>query len=162
MTLDGKRETLMSSTPIPKAIEPHNAQIAGADKQLAHAHEQITRAGEELAVLSEQVAKMERDAARPPSAEPAPQSSPRRPTLWAHVGLPLAACIVVAALVLLQSSNGGGARLIVARWASQLVSTPSLPPENSPLPAQRAPSIVQVAGAEATPPATSDLSPQCA
>jgi TolA-binding protein len=70
--------------------------------------------------------------------------------------LPLAACIVVAALVL-QSSYGGGAKLVVARWAPQLVSTPSLSPENAPLPAQPAPSIVQVAAAEATPPQATPL-----
>jgi hypothetical protein len=70
--------------------------------------------------------------------------------------LPLAACIVVAALVL-QSSYGGGAKLVVARWAPQLVSTPSLPPENPPLPAQPAPSAVQVAAAEAAPPQATSL-----
>jgi uncharacterized membrane protein YccC len=141
----------MNSTPTPKAIEPHNAVIARADEQLAHAHEEIARADEELARLSEQVAKMERDAARPPSAGPDPQSPPRRPALRALVGLPLAACIIVAALVL-GSSYGGGAKQLVARWAPQLVSTASLPPENAPLPAQPAPSIVQVAAAEAAPP----------
>ena len=80
----------------------------------------------------------------------------RRPALRGLVGLPLAACIVVAALVL-QSSYGGGAKLVVARWAPQLVSTPSLPPENPPFPAQPAPSIVQVAAAEAAPPQASAL-----
>ncbi len=146
----------MNSTPTPKAIERHNAPIASADEQLAHAYEQITRADEDLARLSEQLAKMERDDARPPSAGPGPQSPPRRPALWALVGLPLAACIVVAALVL-QSSYGGGAKLVVARWAPQLVSTPLLPPENAPLPEQPAPSIVQVAAAEAAPPQATPL-----
>jgi len=131
----------MNSTSTPKAIEPHNAPIARADEQLAHAHEQIARADEELARLSDQLAKMEHDAARPPSAGPGPQSPPRRPALRALVGLPLAACIVVAALVSV-SSYGGGAKLVLARWAPQLVSTLSLPPENAPLPAQPAPSIV--------------------
>ena len=137
----------MNSTPTPKAIEPHNALIALADEQLAHAYEQIARADGELARLSEQLAKMERDAARPPSAG----LWPRRAALRALVGLPLAACIVVAALVL-QSSYGGGTKPVVARWAPQLVSTPSSPPENAPLPAQPAPSIVQAAAAEAAPP----------
>jgi hypothetical protein len=146
----------MSSTPTPKAIEPHNAPIARADEQLAHAHEQITRAGEDLARLSEQLAKMERDAARPTSAGPGLQTPPRRPALGAVVGLPLAACIVAAALVL-QPSFGGWAKLVVARWAPQLVSTPSLPAENAPLPAQPAPSIVQVAAAEAAPPQATPL-----
>jgi hypothetical protein len=119
----------VNSTPTPKADEPHNALIARADEQLAHAHEQIARADEELARVTEQLAKMERDTARPPSAG--------RPALRALVGLTLAACIVVAALVL-QSSYGGGAKLVVARWAPQLVSTPSLPPENPSFPAQTA------------------------
>jgi hypothetical protein len=146
----------MSSTPTPKAIEPHNALLARADEQLAHAHEQMARADEELTRLSEQLAKMERDAARPPSAGPGPQSPPGRPALRALVGLSLAAGIVVAALVL-QSSYGGRARLVVARWAPQLVSTASLPPEDAPLPAQPAPSIVQVAAAETAPPQATPL-----
>jgi hypothetical protein len=149
----------MNSTSTPKAIEPHDGLIARADEQLAHVHEQIARADEELARLSERLEKMDRDAARPPSAGPGPQSPPRRPALRTLVGLPLAACIVVAALVL-QSSYGGGAKLVVARWVPQLVSTPSLPPlspENPPLPAQPAPSIVQVAEAEAAPPQATPL-----
>jgi len=104
--------------------------------------------------VSEQVAKMEHDAARQPSAAPPlpgprPQSPPGRPALRALVGLALAACIVVATLVL-QSSYGAGAKLVVARWAPQLVSTS--PPENPPVPAEPAPSTIQVAAAEATPP----------
>jgi hypothetical protein len=141
----------MNSTPTPRAIEPHNALIARADEQLAHAYEQIAHADGELARLSEQIAKIERDAARPPSAGPGPQLPPRRPALRALVGLPLAACIVVAALVL-QSSFGGGAKLGVAPSQPQLVSTPTLPPENPPLPAELAPPAVQVAAAEAAPP----------
>jgi hypothetical protein len=140
----------------PKSIEPQDALVARADERLAHAHEQITRAGEQLARLDEQVAKMERDAARPPSAGPGPQSPPGRPAIRALVGLPLAACIIVAALVL-QSSYGGGAKLVVARWAPQLVSTPSLPPENPPFPAQPPPSIVQAAAAEAALPQATPL-----
>lgn len=150
----------MSSTPTPTAIEPHDALIARADERLAHAYEQIARADEQLARLTEQLAKMERDDARPPSAGPAPQSPPRRSALRGLVGLSLAACIVVAALVL-QSSYGGGAKLVVARWAPQLVPTPSLRPENPPLPAQPAPSVVQVAAAEAAPPQATPL-PQTA
>jgi len=59
--------------------------------------------------------------------------------------------------LVLQSSYGGGAKLVVARWAPQLVSTPSLPPENAQLPAQPAPSIVQLAAAEAAPPQATPL-----
>lgn len=136
----------MNSTPTPKETEP--AAIGSADKQLAHAHEQITGAGEQLTRLSEQLAKMERDAARPSSAgpgrqSPPTQSSPGRPLLRTLAALPLAACIIVGALVL-QSSYGDGAKLVVARWAPQLASTPALPPEDPPLAAQPAPSTVQV------------------
>jgi hypothetical protein len=141
----------MNSTSTPKSIEPDDALVARADERFAHAREQITRAGEQLARLDEQVAKMERDAARPHSSGSGPQSPPGRPAIRALVGLPLAACIIVAALVL-QSSYGGGAKLVVARWAPQIASTAPLPPENPPSPAQPAPSIVQVAAAEAAPP----------
>jgi hypothetical protein len=161
-----KRESPMNSTPTSKAIEPQDALIARADERLAHAYQQIARADEELTRVSEQVAKMEREAAQPRSAEPAPQpppspgpaqqSPPRRSALRALTGLMLAASIVVAALVL-QSSYGGGAKLVVARWAPQLVSTPSLPPENPPLPVQPAPSTVGVAAAEAAPPQATPL-----
>ena len=144
----------MNSTPTPKETEP--APIGRADKRLAHAHEQITSAGEQLTRLSEQLAKMEHDAARPPSAgpgqqSPPTQSSPGRPLLRTLAALPLAACIIVGALVL-QSSYGDGAKLVVARWAPQLVSTPALPPEDPPIPAQPAPSTVEVAAAEPVPP----------
>jgi hypothetical protein len=143
----------MNSTAAPKSVEPHDALVARDDERLAHAHEEIKRADEQLARLSEQVAKMERDAARPPSAGPGPQSPARRLALWALVGSPLAVCIIVAALVL-QSSHGGGAKLV---WAPESVSTPSLPPENSPFPAEPAPSTVQVEVAEAAPPQATPL-----
>jgi hypothetical protein len=61
------------------------------------------------------------------------------------VALLLAAGFVVAALVL--SAYGGG---VVTRWAPQLSSTRSSPPEGPPLAAQSAPSVVQVASAETT------------
>jgi uncharacterized membrane protein YccC len=161
-----KRESPMNSTPTSKAIEPQDALIARADERLAHAYQQIARADEELTRVSEQVAKMERDAAHPRLAEPrpqspdsagpGPQSPPGRPALRAVVGLVLAAGIVVAALVW-QSSYGGGAKLVIARWAPQLVSTPSLPPENLPLPVQPAPPTVKVAAAEAAAPQSTRL-----
>jgi len=149
----------MISIPTSKANEHPDAPVPRADERLAHAYGQITRAGEELARVSEQVAKMEHDAARSPSAEPAsaaprPQSPPRRPALRTLVGLVLAACIVVATLVL-QSSYGAGAKLAVARWAPQLVST--LPSENPPIPAQPPSPTVQVAAAESTPPQATPL-----
>lgn len=141
----------MNSSSTPKAIEPHDALIARAEERLAHVQEQIARAEEQLARVTEQLAKMQRDSARSPSAGPGLQSPLKRPGPGAVVGWPLAACIVVAALVL-QSSYGGEARPVVARPAPQLVSTPSLLPENSPFPAQPAPSTVQGAPTEATPP----------
>jgi hypothetical protein len=146
----------MNSTPTPKEIEPHDALIARTDERLAHVHEQLARADEQLARVTEQLAKMERDAALAPSAGPSPESTPKRLGLRARVGLPLAAFIVVAALVL-QSSFSGRAKLVVARWAPQLVSTPPLPPENPSFPAQPAPSTVQVAAAEATRPQATPL-----
>ena len=146
----------MNSTPTPKAVDPPNALIAPADEQLAHAYEQIAGADKELARLSEQLAKMEREAAPAPSTGPGPQSPPGRPAFRALVGLLMAACIIVAALVL-QSSHGGGPKLVVARWAPQLASTPSLPAENAPLPAPPAPSLVRVAAADAVPPQAAPL-----
>jgi hypothetical protein len=162
----------MNSTPDPKEIKSHDALIAGADEGLAHAHEQIKRADEQLTRLTEQLARMERDDARPPSAGlgphgpdphepgqqgpdqqgPGPQPPPRgRPALLTLVGLSPAACITVAALLVLLLSHGDGPTLIVARWAPQPVSTPSLSPENPPSPAQPAPSTFQVAAAESAP-----------
>jgi hypothetical protein len=141
----------MNSTPTPKAPEPHNPLVVRADEQIARAYEQIAHADEELARLTEQLAKMGLDAARPPSAGPGPQTPPGRPARRALVGLLLLACIVVAAPVL-QSSYSGGAKLIVARWAPQLVSTSSSTP-GDPFPVPPAPSTVQMAAAaEAAPP----------
>jgi hypothetical protein len=152
----------MNSTPDPKEIKPRDALIAGADERFTHAHEQIKRADEQLTRLTEQLAKMERDDARPSSAgsgphefgphEPGPQPPPRgRPALLALVGLSLAACITVVALLVLLLSYGDGPTLIVARWAPQPASTPTLPPENPPFSAQPAPSTVQVTAAEVAP-----------
>src|SRR5262249_27122005 len=156
-----------NSTPTPTTIDPDNALIARADERLAHAYEQIARADEQIARVTEQLSKMEHETAPPPSAAPSPsaglgpsagldpsagpvpQTPTGRPALRSLVGL-LAFCFVVAALVA-QASYGGAIKPIVARWAPQLVSTPSLPPENPPPPAQIPPSPVQVAAADAAP-----------
>jgi hypothetical protein len=138
----------MNSTTTPKAVESHNPLGVRADEHIARAYEQIAQADEQLARVTEQLAKMGLDAARPPSAGPGPQPPPGRPARRAPVGLLLLACIVVAALVL-QSSYSGGAKLIVAHWAPQFVST-SLP--EHPFPVQPAPSTVQMAAAESAPP----------
>jgi hypothetical protein len=150
----------MNSIPTSKANQSPDAPVPRADERLAHAYGQITRAGEELARVSEQVAKMEHDAAhphatRPPSVGTGPQSSPGKRALF---GLVLAACIVAAALVL-QSSYGAGDKPVVAHWAPQPVSAPRS--ENLLVPADPAPSAVQVAAAEATPPQATPL-PQTA
>lgn len=159
----------MNSTPTPNPVESNHGLTTRADERLAETHKQITRANEELARLSEQLARMERDAASPAPAQPAPPSagpspgasepgpaasgprsrSPRRmPGFRALAGLSLAACIIVGALAL-QSSYGRGAKQVVARWVPQLVSTPSLPPDNPPLAAQPAPPTVQAAAVDA-------------
>ena len=140
----------MNSTPTPNATEPHDAPAARADERFAHAHDQIKRADEQLARLSDQLAKIERDAARPSSAAPGKRSPSGRPALGVIVGLSLVACFIVAALVW-QLPYGGETRLVVALWAPQSASTPSLPPENLPVPAEPASSGVQLAAAEAAP-----------
>jgi len=167
----------MNSTPTPNPVESNDSQTARPDERLAEAHKQITRAKEELAGLSEQLTRMERDAAPPPPAQPnppavgpnpassesspassglGPQSPRGMPGFRALAGLSLGACIVVAALAL-QSSYGGRAKLVVARWAPQLASTPSLPPDDPPLKAQSASPTVQVAAADAAPPQATPL-----
>ena len=148
----------MNSIPTSKANDPPDTPVPRADERLANAYVQITRAGEELARVSEQVAKMEHDVARPPSAGPRPQSPPRRPAIRALVGIVLAACIIVVALAL-QSSYGAEAKLVLARWATQLGST--LPSENPPVPAQPTPTTVQVAAAQVASPQATPL-PQTA
>jgi len=156
----------MNSIPTSKANDPPDAPVALADERLAHAFGQITRAGEELARVSEQVAKMEHDAERPPSAGPPsagprPQSPPGRPALRMLVGLVLAACIVVATLVL-QSSYGAGG----PSWLSRVGPRSSFQhcrrkTRRYPYPPRPAPSTVQAAAAEATPPQATPL-PQTA
>lgn len=167
----------MNSTPTPNPVQSNDSQTARADERLAEAHKQITRASEDLARLSEKLARMEGDAAPPPSVQPNPPavgpnpaSSEPRPAssgpgpqsprgmlgFRALAGLSLAACIVVAALAL-QSSYGGRAKLVLARWAPQLASTPSLPPDDPPRTAQPASPTVQVAAADAAPPQATTL-----
>jgi len=70
-----------------------------------------------------------------------------RPALRGLVGLLLAACIFAAAFAS-QSSYSGVAKQTIARWAPQLVSTSSLPPNKSGLAAQPSPSALQLVAAE--------------
>jgi uncharacterized membrane protein YccC len=124
----------MSSTTAPKAIEPNDVLVARADERLAHAYDGIARADEQLARLNEQLSKLEHEAAYQPSA--AVGRRPRgRPALRGFIGLLLALCVFIGAFVS-QSSYGDAAKLIVARWAPQLILTSSLPTEKPGLPAQ--------------------------
>ncbi len=146
----------MDSTPDPKSTK--DVLVARADEQLSHVREQIARADEQLARVTEQLAKMERDGTGVPSPEPAPPlpppplpPPPGRPARGGLIGIWLlsAACItgvVIAALV--SQSSRGGVKLGVTRWTPQLVSTSSLPPEKTQLPAQPDPPPVQVAATE--------------
>ena len=70
-----------------------------------------------------------------------------RPALRGLVGSLLAACIFAAAFAS-QSSYSGVAKQTIARWAPQLVSTSSLPPNKSGLAAQPSPSALQLVAAE--------------
>jgi uncharacterized coiled-coil protein SlyX len=167
----GSRETLTAAA---------DEQLAHAYDQIKRADEQLTRLTEQLAKMERDDARppsaesgvegpveQEPGAQEPPAQgpgqqrldqqrlgphQPAPRPSPRgRPALLTLVGLSLAACLTVAALLALLLSYGDGPTLIVARWAPQPVSAPSLPPENPPSPAQPAPSTFQVAAAESIP-----------
>jgi uncharacterized membrane protein YccC len=138
----------MNSTLNPKATEPDDLLVARADERLAHAYEQIARADEQLARVTEQLSKLEREAARHPSAVPGRRPSQGSPALRGLIGLVLAACIFAAAFVS-RSSYGDAAKLIIARWAPQLILTSSRPMEEpGPAAAQPSPSAVQVAAAE--------------
>jgi uncharacterized coiled-coil protein SlyX len=151
----------MNSTPDPTPTK--NVLVAQADEQLSHVREQIARADEQLARVTEQLAKMERQSTSDPSpepapppestrpSEPAPQPPSGRPARGGRIGIYLlsAACIVgIAVAALASQSSRGSIKLAVARWAPQLVSTSSLPPEKPPLAAQPDPPPVQVAAAE--------------
>jgi hypothetical protein len=93
-----------------KAIEPDNIPIARYDEQLAR--------------VTEKLSKLEHDAARHRSALADHQPPRGRSALLGLTGL-LAACIVAAALVS-QSSHGDATKLMLARWAPQLVAAPLL------------------------------------
>jgi hypothetical protein len=163
----------VKSTP-PKETD---AATGGADERLAHAYEEIKRADEQLTQMSERLAKIEGDTPRPAAVAPTPQSQPAPspaaetpPTQASTAQVPpppaksasrspmallMAAGFVVTALVL--SAYGGG---IVTRWAPQLGSARSSPPEGPTLAAQSTPSMVQVASAESVPlPATQQEAP---
>jgi hypothetical protein len=138
--------------PDPKQTDPHDVAIAAVKE----AYEQIGRADEQLARVDEQVSKLGQDAASHPSnqqkrlAVPSRRSSRGRLALLGLIGFLLAACISVAAFAW-QWPYGHVAKLIIARWAPQRVSTSSLPLEKQELPAQPSPPAVDVAANAALP-----------
>jgi septal ring factor EnvC (AmiA/AmiB activator) len=134
----------MNSATDTKATEPDDTLIARADERLAHAYEQIAQADEQLARVTEQLSKLERATSRP-SVLGRGRSRGRLP-LRGLIGLVLAACVFAAAFV--AQSHGEAARLIIARWAPQLVSTSSSTPKTSELSAQPTPSGVHTSAAE--------------
>jgi ferric-dicitrate binding protein FerR (iron transport regulator) len=152
----------MHSTPDLKQTGPPNVLVARADEELARAYEQITRANEEIARAEEQCSKLERDAGRHPLNHPQTRINTFRPAVSGKrrslggqavrgfTGLTLAACIGVAAIAG-QSPYGDAVKQIIARWASQLVLTSSLPPEKPGLPAQPSRPILQAAAANVAP-----------
>jgi hypothetical protein len=161
----------MDATPDPKPTK--DVLVARADEQLSHVYEQIARADEQLARVTEQLASMERGGTGYPSPEPAPPPEPApqpshgKPARRGLIGIGLlaTACffgIVVAALA--SQWTRGGIKSAVTRWAPQLASTSSLPPEKPPLPAQPDLPPIQVASAEgvtaqAVPPAAPEVAP---
>jgi len=142
----------MHSTPNPEQTDPTNV--------FAHVNEEIARAYEQIALADEQISKLAHDDARHPSDDPQTRMntlrpavlgrrpSPGRPALRGLIVFLLAACIFVAAFVS-QTSYGDAAKLIIARWAPQLIVASSLPLERPGLLAQPSPSTVQVAAAKA-------------
>jgi hypothetical protein len=145
----------MNSAPDTKVTEPDDALIARADERLAHAYEQIAHADEQLARVTEQLSKLERDAARQPSAVPDRRPPPGGTALRGFIGLLLAACIFVAAFA--SQSYGDAAKLVIARWVPQLVSTSSPTLTRPELLAQASASGASASGlrmaaAEPTPP----------
>ena len=90
-------------------------------KQTNPHHVLSLHADEELARIQQQLSRLKRDAARHPA-----RRSRDRPWLRGLIGLFIAACIAAAAFVS-QSSY----RDAVARWAPQLISASSPPPEKA-------------------------------
>jgi len=116
--------------------------VARADDRLAHAYEQIARPDEQLAGVNEQISKPEHDAARHSSDPKKPVNRFRRPShgrpaLRGFIGLLLTACICVAAFA--SQSYGETAKLMISRWAPQLISASSLPLEKPELAAPAEP-----------------------
>ena len=133
-------DVLVARPDEPKATDPADDLVARADERLVHAYNQIARADEQLARLNDQLSSWS-TIPRPTSAVVGLRPPRGRPALRGVIGLLLAAFIFVGAFVS-QSSYGNEAKLIVARWAPQLISTSS--PMEKPQPS---PSTVQLAAA---------------
>jgi hypothetical protein len=148
----------MNSMPNPQQTDPRDVAIPA----LKEAYEQIGRSDEQPARVDQQVSRLEQDTARKPSGQqkrlavPGRRSSRGRLALPGLIGLLLAACIGVAALAW-QSPYGDAAKLMIARWAPQRVSTSSLPLEKQELPAQPSPPAVDVAATTAALPQPAPL-----
>ena len=151
----------MNSTLNLQAGEADNVLVARADERLAHAYEQIARADEQLARVTEKLSKMEDDATHYPPAALRPKSSRGGVALRGLIGLLLATCIVVAAFAS-RSTYGDAAKLMISRWAPQLVSILSLPPGKSVPSAPPSHAAVQVAAAEPAPLQATPSSPAAA
>jgi hypothetical protein len=127
---------------MPTATDPDDELVARADKRLAHAYEQIAQADEQLVRVTENLSKLNRGAAQP---------SRGRPARRGLAGFLLAACIFLAAFVW-QSSRGDAARLMIARWVPQLVSTSPQPLNDPASAAQATSSAPRLLAAEPTTP----------
>jgi hypothetical protein len=136
----------MNSTPNTK-----DDLIARADEQIASAYEKIAHIDEQLARMSGQSSKIEHAAVPEPSVEPAAQPPHGKLARRGLVGLLSAVCVVGLAVAFVLQSSHGSVMQIGAKWAPRLISTPSLPSNNPPLPAQSDPPPVQVTAAEAAP-----------
>src|SRR5258707_2466113 len=123
----------MDTTLDPKQTDPHHVLAARADEQLAHAHEEIKRADEQIVRTNEQLSRLVHEAARRRSR--GNRRSLRGRAARAFTGLMSTTCICVAAIVW-QSSYGDAIRLILVRWAPQLVAPSSLALQNPVLPPQ--------------------------
>jgi RadC-like JAB domain len=143
---DEQLSRVTNSTPNPNPTEPDDVLVARPDEQFAHAYEQIALADEQLARVTEQLSELEHESAHH-SPVPGRHPSRGRPVLRGLVGLLLAACVFVAAFVS-QSSYGDVAKLVIARWAPQVVLTSSRPVKKPELPVQPSPSAAQVVAAE--------------
>lgn len=114
----------MISIPNPKQPDPHDLAVTA----LVHAYEQIGRVGEQLPGRHEHFSNLEQDPGYDPSdhqKRPAVAASRDTRAMHGLIGLLFAACVCVAAFAW-QSPYGRAAKLVIAPWAPQHVSTSPL------------------------------------